>query len=110
METRLGHVGIAAHDGAEKLAKTVRIAYRKACEDFAKIVDNACLNRFVEDNIGTMDLMPDGTVKPRSLEMATASEGSEAVVNSYIAGACFVPCQSADSAMTAGFWRFARAA
>ena len=54
-------------------------------------VSPAKLNRFVEDWIGPIRVDADGSLHPLSLETTTASDESEAVVTSNIAGGGFEP-------------------
>jgi site-specific DNA recombinase len=91
LEGQLVRVAAGASDGQEKLGRAIRLAYRQACQDFAGITDEAHLNRFVEKYIGPMDVRADGIAIPRRLERTTASDESEAVVNSNIAGGGFEP-------------------
>jgi conjugative relaxase-like TrwC/TraI family protein len=51
----------------------------------------AKLNRFVEDWIGPIRVESDGSLQSQALETATASDESEAVVTSNIAGGGFEP-------------------
>jgi hypothetical protein len=91
IESRLSRVATSASEGVERLAKSVRNAYWRACEDFAQIMDLSRLNRFVEEQIGPMVLTAEGLVVPRTLESTMASAGAEAIVNSSIAGGGFEP-------------------
>ena len=83
---RLAQVGSESMQGLDRLEKAMRTAYARASDCFSRIASEAHLNRFVEDYIGPMVLCGDGRVKPRRLEMTTASDESEAVVNIAIAG------------------------
>ena len=92
--------------GADRLERAMRIAYARATDCFSQIASETHLNRFVEDCIGPMVLCNDGHVKPRRLEMTTASDESEAVVNIAVAGARYVTrhlvCNAVFSVLSAG--------
>lgn len=91
MEHRLAQTALAASEGVERFQRSIRIAYRRACENFAQILSGPVMNRFVEEFIGPMALTSDGRVEPRSAETTTASAEAEAVVNGSVAGGGFEP-------------------
>jgi hypothetical protein len=90
-EHRLAQVGSESMQGPERLETAMRTAYARASDCFSRIASETHLNRFVEDYIGPMVLCGDGRAKPRRLATTTASDESEAVVTSNIAGGGFEP-------------------
>ena len=91
IEHRLAQAGSVCIQDQDRLKIAMQKAYQRACDDFFQITTESHLNRFVEAYIGPMLLTADGRIKPKRLEMTTASESPEAVVNIAVAGGGFEP-------------------
>lgn len=84
----------SANDNMDEFIHDVRQAISEVKDSLTDAVTPAKLNRFVEDWIGPIRVDADGSLHPLSLETTTASDESEAVVTSNIAGAGFEPTTS----------------
>ena len=91
LETALANLSQTAHQSTERLVAEVRNAIEKARRNFAGMNDPQVLNRFVEDYIGAITVTADGRLNPSGSQTETASEGSEAVVPTNVAGGGFEP-------------------
>jgi hypothetical protein len=81
----------SANDDMDEFIHAVRQSISEVKESLTEAVTPAKLNRFVEDWIGPIRVDIDGTLHPLSLETTMASDDSEAVVTSNIAGGGFEP-------------------
>jgi hypothetical protein len=86
-----------ANENTDAIAEAVRPVFERARRGLAQASTPQAFNKFVEQFVGPMEALPDGTFVPKQMPPA----GAEDIVQRQVAGGGFEPLRMARTA----FWQ-----